>query len=101
MMLGFFLPPSPSSFPGYSSEQQRLEVEFFSDYLDDPLSPAARIDFQLLSRQVELYSAEYRVAARFTGLRRIMYAHPVLSAVVGCSLNLMFLSGVVLLSYYR
>ncbi len=87
--------------PGYTSEKQRLHVEYFSDFLDDPLSPVTDIDFQLLSRFVEVYSVEYRVHARFTGLRFLMHHYPVISALVGCTLNLMFLSAVVLLSYFR
>ena len=86
---------------GYWSEKQWLEVEFFPSYSDDPLSPATHLELRLLSRRVEVYAAEFRVRARFSGLRRIMHDYPVASAVAGCSLNMAFLSAVVLLSYFR
>ena len=60
---------SPALLTGRSSEKQFIYVEFLSDYMDDPLSPASRLDFQLLSRFAEVYSVEYRIYANFTGLR--------------------------------
>ena len=60
---------SPALLTGRSSEKQHLYVEFLSDYMDDPLSPAARLDFQILSRFAEVYSVAYRIYANFTRLR--------------------------------
>lgn len=46
---------APILLTGYSTEKQWVHVEFFDNFLDDPLSPAVRIDYQIKSRFIEIY----------------------------------------------
>jgi len=52
-----------------SSILQGVEIQFFDDFFDDPLSPAIQLDVQIKSRFVEIYSAVFRIHANFSGLR--------------------------------
>jgi len=83
------------------AERQSLYVEFFPDFVDDPLDPATNIDVHIMSRHVELYSLEYRVYANFSGIRRLMFDYPVVSFVLGTGFNFGFLMTVAFVSWYR
>jgi hypothetical protein len=49
----------PVLMSGYANEEQWVHVELLDDFLDDPLHPAVRLDFQVnLSKVVHTYSVE-------------------------------------------
>lgn len=81
----------PAFLTGVSEQRQVLEVELFSDYVDDPVSPAPACGWlegrvltrppslqyspsvnaviEILSNQVQIYSSQLYVHADFTGIR--------------------------------
>lgn len=91
----------PGLITGYVDEKQYVHIPLFDDYMDDPLNPAVKIHFQVMSRYAEVYSASYRIDAQFSGLRYLMFYYPVTAALVGISLNLFILAAVFVLSWYR
>ncbi len=111
----------PALLTGYTDEKQWVNVELLDDFLDDPLQPAIRLDFQVkfrgtisfwkltqpfpyfkvMSRYAEVYSAHFRIDARFSGLRYLMFNYPITAAIFGTSLNLTILLAVLILSWYR
>ncbi|XP_056383120.1 seipin isoform X2 [Hyla sarda] len=94
-----------ASFPlllsGLSEQKQILEVELHSEYREDSYVPTTGAVIQIQSVHIQIYSAELRVHAHFTGLRYILYNYPVISAIIGISSNFVFMSVLVLLSYLQ
>lgn len=86
---------------GSAEEKQLLSVELCDFYEEDASRPATSVTVEIQTRQIEIYSAQLRIYAHFTGLRYLMFHWPVLSAVIGIGTNLFFLSIVALLSWYR
>ncbi|XP_043234989.1 seipin-like isoform X2 [Amphibalanus amphitrite] len=87
---------SPLLLTEYAHEQQRLTSELFTSYLVQEDEPPTRARLELRSLTAQVYSARLRVHARLSGLRRIMYHHPLVSGVLGtaatfCSLAVVFL----------
>uniref|UniRef100_A0A671X0A4 Seipin n=1 Tax=Sparus aurata TaxID=8175 RepID=A0A671X0A4_SPAAU len=120
----------PAFLSGAAEQKQILEVELFSDYTDDPVSPAlqrclimclikyfvevyllfffhvqytpsATAVIEILSNKVQIYSSHLYVHAHFSGLRYLLFNFPLISAVVGVSSNFIFLSLLFLISYMR
>lgn len=92
---------APVLLTGHSTEKQWVTVEFFNNFLDDPLSPVVGMNYEIQSRFIEVYNIRYRIYANFSGLRYLMFNYPLISAFIGSSLNMMFLSAIILLSWYR
>lgn len=65
------------------------------------LVPVSEVHIELASRHVELYSAQLRIHAMFSGLRYFMYYYPLSAASVGIGICMVFLSTVVILSWYQ
>ena len=42
---------------GHLVEKQNVYIEFFDDFIDIPLNPAKKMDFELQSRFAEVYDA--------------------------------------------
>ncbi|KAM3919183.1 seipin [Leptodactylus fuscus] len=91
----------PMLLSGLSEQKQTLEVELHSEYREDSYVPTTGAVIQIHSVHIQIYSAELRVHAHFTGLRYILYNYPVISAIIGISSNFVFLSVLVLLSYLQ
>ncbi|XP_069821568.1 seipin [Dendropsophus ebraccatus] len=91
----------PMLLSGLSEQKQILEVELHSEYREDSYVPTTGAVIQIQSLHIQIYSAELRVHAHFTGLRYILYNYPVISAVIGITSNFVFLSVLVLLSYLQ
>ncbi|CAL8356726.1 unnamed protein product [Merluccius merluccius] len=91
----------PGFLSGMAQQTQRLEVELFSDYTEDPFSPSVEAMVEVLSSEVQIYSAQLHIYADFTSLRYLLYHYPVMSALVGVSSNLVFLSVLLFYSYMR
>ncbi|XP_045104960.1 seipin-like isoform X2 [Portunus trituberculatus] len=86
---------------GLQEEKQVVTVELFSQYEEDPLLPLSEVHIELASRHVELYAAQMRIHATFSGLRYFMYNYPLSAAAVGVGICMVFLSAVVILSWYQ
>lgn len=91
----------PLLLSGMSEQKQSIEVELYSEYREDSYVPTTGAVIQIQSVRLQIYSAELRVHAHFTGLRYLLYNFPVMSAVIGISSNFIFMSVLVLLSYLQ
>ncbi|XP_072252516.1 seipin-like [Leuresthes tenuis] len=91
----------PAFLTGAAEQKQVLDVELFSEYIDDPYFPSATAVIEILSNKVQIYSSHLYVHAYFTGIRYLLFNFPVLSALVGVSSNFIFLSFLFILSYTR
>jgi len=92
---------SPFLLMGSSTQRQWVNVNYFTEFMDDPHSPATDITLVLRSKFLQVYSASLQVHAEFAGLRHIMYHHPILSTVVGVSSNMFILAVIILISWSR
>ncbi|XP_018420632.1 PREDICTED: seipin [Nanorana parkeri] len=91
----------PLLLSGMSEQKQAIEVELYSEYREDSYVPTTGAVIQIQSVRLQIYNAELRVHAHFTGLRYLLYNFPVMSAVIGISSNFIFMSVLVLLSYLQ
>ncbi|CAH2061936.1 unnamed protein product, partial [Iphiclides podalirius] len=92
---------APLLLGGLDEEKQQVQVELFSDFVDDPELPVTDVYVELQSRFAQTYACELHIQAHFTGLRYLMYYWPRTSAVVGISSNLFFVSLIFVLSWYH
>ncbi|KAM5138279.1 seipin isoform 2-T3 [Mantella aurantiaca] len=86
---------------GMSEQKQSVEIELYSEYREDSYVPTTGAVIQIQSVRLQIYNAELRVHAHFTGLRYLLYYFPVMSAVIGISSNFIFMSILVMLSYLQ
>uniref|UniRef100_UPI0037E8E78C seipin-like n=1 Tax=Semicossyphus pulcher TaxID=241346 RepID=UPI0037E8E78C len=91
----------PAFLSGFAEQKQVLDVELFSEYIDDPYSPSTTAIIEILSNKVQIYSSQLLVHAHFTGIRYLLFNFPLISALVGVSSNFSFLSLLFVLSYLR
>ncbi|XP_072518531.1 seipin isoform X2 [Salminus brasiliensis] len=92
---------SPLLLSGISEQKQLIEVELFSDYKSDSYQPTTGAVIEIQSLRVQIYSAQLRIHAYFTGIRYLLYNFPLTSAVIGVASNFTFLSVIVLFSYLQ
>ncbi|CAG9113700.1 unnamed protein product [Plutella xylostella] len=92
---------APLLLAGFNEEKQQLSVELFSDFEDDEDLPVTDAYVELQSRFAQVYSCELQIEAHFSGLRYVMYNWPRVSAAVGISTNLFFVSLIFILSWYH
>ncbi|MBN3302409.1 BSCL2 protein, partial [Amia calva] len=92
---------SPLLLSGISEQKQLLEVELHSDYREDSYVPTIGALVEIHSRRIQIYSAQLRIHAHFTGIRYLLYNFPMTSAVIGVASNFAFLSVIVLFSYLQ
>ncbi|KAM8968838.1 seipin [Sarcophilus harrisii] len=86
---------------GFAEQKQLLEVELYADYREDSYMPTTGAVIEIHSTRIQLYGAQLRIHAHFTGLRYLLYNFPVTSAVIGIASNFTFLSVIVLFSYLQ
>ncbi|XP_036620624.1 seipin [Trichosurus vulpecula] len=86
---------------GFAEQKQILEVELYADYREDSYTPTTGAVIEIHSNRIQLYGAQLRIHAHFTGLRYLLYNFPITSAVIGIASNLTFLSVIVLFSYLQ
>lgn len=86
---------------GLLEQKQVVEVELYSDYKEDSYVPTLGAIIEIQSKRIEIYSAQLKIHAHFTGLRYLLYNFPVTSAVVGVISNFTFLSVIVIFSYLQ
>ncbi|KAL4659994.1 seipin-like [Arapaima gigas] len=92
---------SPLLLSGLLEEKQLVKVELFSDYRDNPYQPTTGALIEIQSHQIQIYGAQLRIHAHFTGIRYLLYNFPLMSAVLGVTTNFIFLSTIVLMSYLK
>ncbi|XP_070990179.1 seipin-like isoform X3 [Oncorhynchus clarkii lewisi] len=92
---------SPLLLTGMTEQKQLVEVELFSDYKANSYQPTVGAVIEIQSRRVQIYSAQLRIHAFFTGIRYLLYNFPLTSAVIGVASNFAFLSVVVLFGYLQ
>ncbi|KAM4618873.1 seipin-like [Polymixia lowei] len=92
---------SPLLLTGMTEQKQLIEVELFSDYKTNAYLPTIGAVIEIQSKRVQIYSAELRIHAYFTGIRYVLYNFPLISAVIGVASNFTFLSAIVLFSYLQ
>ena len=56
---------------------------------------------QLQSNYIEVYQTSLKIHAHFTGLRYFMFHWPIVSAAMGITTNLFFLSVIAFLSWFK
>ncbi|CAL4098635.1 unnamed protein product, partial [Meganyctiphanes norvegica] len=86
---------------GAHEEKQLVTAELFSQYEEDPVTPLSDVFIEIGSRNIEVYSAQLRIHATFAGLRHFMYYYPLTAAVFGIGVCMVFLSLIVLFSWYQ
>lgn len=86
---------------GVNEEKQMVTVELFAQYEEDPVSPLSEVHIELTTRHIELYASQLRIHAMFSGLRYFMYHYPLTAATVGIGICMVFLSAIVILSWYQ
>ncbi|XP_075043747.1 seipin [Mixophyes fleayi] len=91
----------PLLLSGLHEQKQSLEVELHAEYREDSYVPTTGAVIEIQSVRIQIYNAELRVHAYFTGLRYLLYNFPVMSAVIGISSNFVFMNVLVLLSYLQ
>lgn len=92
---------SPLYILGVREEKQTVQVELFSDYLDEKTNPVTNVFVEIQSSTVQFYDITLQITAQFTGLRYFMFHWPILSAVIGTTTNLILILLVLLLSWYH
>ncbi|XP_064185232.1 seipin-like isoform X2 [Anguilla rostrata] len=92
---------SPLLLAGVSQQKQLVEVELYSAYRENSYQPTMGAVIEIQSRRIQIYSAELRIHAHFTGIRYFLFNFPLLSALVGIASNFGFLSVLVLFSYLQ
>lgn len=75
---------------GWEEEKQVLDIEMFTNYIDSR-NPVTDMYIEIQSKVVEFYAVTVQISAHFTGLRYLMFNFPVISALVGIGMNLLFL----------
>ncbi|XP_061089440.1 seipin-like [Conger conger] len=92
---------SPLLLAGVSQQKQLVEVELYSAYRENSYQPTVGAVIEVQSRRIQIYSAELRIHAHFTGIRYFLFNFPLLSAIAGITSNFAFLSVLVLFSYLQ
>ncbi|XP_030222745.1 seipin [Gadus morhua] len=92
---------SPILMTGITEQKQLVDVELFSDYRTNAYLPCVGAVIEIHSKRVQIYSAQLRIHAYFTGVRYVLYNFPLTSAFLGVATNFAFLSVVVLCSYLQ
>ncbi|XP_029767044.1 seipin isoform X2 [Terrapene carolina triunguis] len=88
-------------FLGFAEQKQMVEVELYSDYREDSYVPTVGAVIEIQTKRIQIYGAQLRIHAHFTGLRYLLYNFPVTSAILGVASNFTFLSVIVLFSYLQ
>lgn len=92
---------SPLLLTGMAEQKQLIEVELYPDHKSNAYQPTVGAVIEVQSRRVQIYSAQLRIHAYFTGIRYLLYNFPLTSAVVGVATNFAFLSVVALFGYLQ
>lgn len=111
---------SPLLLTGATSQKQRLDIVYTSEFYNDPGNMAARIEIEIQSQfiqvgsqndsliklsflrgRAQIYSSHLRIHAELSGLRYVMHHHPWLSSLSGILANVAVLTIIILISWTR
>lgn len=92
---------SPLLLTGATSQKQRLDIVYTSEFYNDPGNMAARIEMEIQSQFIQIYSSHLRIHAELSGLRYVMHHHPWLSSLSGILANVAVLTIIILISWTR
>ncbi|KAL4161124.1 hypothetical protein PRNP1_001679 [Phytophthora ramorum] len=84
---------------GFSEPAQTLRVTAVNGYLESAEFPLTRVDVELNTPKLQVYSAKLTVIAQLTGLRYLMYHWAVPTAILFI-LNIVFLEALALVILY-
>ncbi|KAK0094595.1 hypothetical protein PV326_010494 [Microctonus aethiopoides] len=90
---------SPALIFGNREEKQSIALELFGNFEEDQTRPITSVLIRIESLHIEFYSAAIGIQAHLSGLRYLMFHWPILSAIIGSSTNLFFITLVCVLSY--
>ncbi|CAH0490341.1 unnamed protein product [Peronospora farinosa] len=96
LRLGFWLVPYAL---GFTEPVQTLRVTAVNGYLEHIEYPLTRVDIELNTPMLQVYSAKLTVIAQLTGVRYLMYHWAVPTAILFI-LNIVFLEALVLVILY-
>ncbi|XP_046903907.1 seipin-like isoform X2 [Hypomesus transpacificus] len=91
----------PAYLSGAAEQRQLVEVELYSDYVDNSCFPSIGAVIEIHSHRVQIYSAHLYIHAHYTGIRYLLFNFPLVSAFVGVASNFAFLSIILLSGYLR
>nr|XP_033810737.1 seipin [Geotrypetes seraphini]XP_033810738.1 seipin [Geotrypetes seraphini] len=86
---------------GFLEQKQMVEVELYSDYREDSYVPTLGALIEIQNKRIQIYAAQLKIHAHFTGLRYLLYNFPITTAIIGVATNFSFLSVIVLFSYLQ
>ncbi len=72
-----------SSSASFDAGADAVTVELFHSFVDDVRRPCARVDMEVRHAGVDFGRAVLRIHAHFTGLRALMFHHPVAASFLG------------------
>ncbi|KAH0541176.1 seipin [Cotesia glomerata] len=90
---------SPMLIFGAREEKQNIMLELYRNFEEDQNHPVTSISIEIQSKFIEFYSATIEIHAHLYGLRYLMFHWPILTAIIGITTNLFFISLIFILSY--
>lgn len=75
----------PWQIMGLISNDETIWVEFFNGVLNLKDTSLISVGLEIQSREVDVQKAEFFVHAHFSGLRHLMFHHPIVCSLVGIS----------------
>lgn len=92
---------SPLYITGFLEEIQIINIELFTDFWDDFYHPAVGILLEIHSRQLSFYCAQIQFHACYSGLRYYLFYYPLTSALCGIIFNILWVSLLFVLTWFR
>ncbi|XP_039280483.1 seipin isoform X2 [Nilaparvata lugens] len=92
---------SPFMVLGSSEEKQTIMLELYSHFEEDKNHPVTDVYLEIQALEIEFYSATLHIQAHLTGLRYLMFHWPLLSAALGVSSNLFFITFIAAVSWWH
>lgn len=92
---------SPFMVLGSTEEKQTIVLELYSHFEEDKNHPVTDVYLEIQALQIEFYSATLHIQAHLTGLRYLMFHWPLLSASLGVSSNLFFITFIAAVSWWH
>ena len=74
---------SPMLMSGAATERQWLTITFIDDFIDTPGAYADSIHIEIKSKFIEIYNTRLQIHPQLFGLKKFIYLHPWISAVLG------------------
>jgi len=74
----------------WKQESEKLNIVLFENFIDDSYHPTEYAQITVYCKDIQIYSAELRIDATFSGIRYYMFYWPLSSALFGITSNLLF-----------